>query len=576
MTEIAETPREVQGYFDDYRGGAFEGWAWRPDQPDEPVTVEVFANGFRLGETQATIYRPDLRAAGVGHGRFGFSLPFAMDVDRPDPVAVSVRVKDGPLLGGGERSIGGSEPLGKEETAAFQAFVAAVLGRGGERVADALVDEAKTHFIVYCPTGVQAHAGMLGLPEYSYAFVLKAFAPVLARFGEVHVVDDPARQVDLLYQNYLLREENCLFLSFAPPHRTTLGLRCPTVPVIAWEYPTIPTEVWDEQAAHDWRWVLRQTGRAITLSSLAARAIKAAMGESFPVVAVPAPVWDRRPDLHDLPLRPVQDTAEVAVDGVVLDIPGYDLHLDAATPQPPAAPLEEPMRVVLTGVVFTSVFAPKDGRKNWPDLVTAFLAALSDRPDATLVLKMVGADVDDWWWELYDRVSRAPAFACRVLAIQGFLDDAQYGGLVAASHWVVNASNAEGLCLPLVEFMCAGRPAIAPRHTAMADYVDPLCALVVHSDEQYCGWPHDTRMGMTTTRNQVSWSALRDAYAEAYRLVIAEPEHHLALGRAAAEGMRIFCSDGQAANRLSSFLGLGRLSQAPATASHPSAMSEPA
>ena len=426
--------------------------------------------------------------------------------------------------------------------------------------------EAKTHFIVYCPTGAEARAEILGAAEYSYAFVLKAFAPVLERFGDVHLVDDPASQVDPIYKGHLSRGETSLFLSFAPPHRTTLGLRCPVIPVIAWEFPTIPSEVWDGETRHDWRWVLRQTGRAITLSSLAARAIKAAMGADFPVIAIPAPVWDRSPDLHRLPARAVAASAGLQVEGFVFDSRRIDFGPGMTTPRPPG-PGELPDRVELDGVVVTSVFSPKDGRKNWPDLVTAFLSALGDRQDATLVLKMVGRDPEQWWWELFDRVSRMPSFACRLVVINGFLDDARYADLIAASHWVVNASTAEGLCLPLIEFMCAGRPAIAPRHTAMADYLDAACGLVIHSDEQYCGWPHDTRMGMTTTRHQVSWSALRDAYAEGYRLLKQDPARYSALGQAAAARIQAFCSDTVVADRLSGFLGLGRLSEPPHQAS---------
>ena len=199
----------------------------RPEQPDsEPLCIEVYANGFCLGETQASIYRPDLRVAGVGHGRYGFSLQSTVDLELVDPVQISVRVKGGLPLSGGETVIGGVQPFTEEDLSAFQAFLASVFGRGPR---DPAVEEpqAKAHFIVHCATGVEAHADMLGAAEYSYAFVLKAFLPVLARFGEVHVVEDPANTVDPLHQAWLAQGETSVFLSFAPPHRTTLGLRCP-------------------------------------------------------------------------------------------------------------------------------------------------------------------------------------------------------------------------------------------------------------------------------------------------------------------------------------------------------------
>ena len=557
MTEISS---DVQGCFDGYKKGAFEGWAWRPDRPNEPVMVEIYANGLRIGETEASLFRPDVRAAGKGDGRSGFSLPFEIDLERSEAVRINVRVKDGPSLTGDGAMIGGAEPLSEEDAAAFEAFIAAVLGRTGQRDLDVPEPEPRTHFIVYSPAGSEARADNVGGAEYSYIFVLRAFLPLLQRFGEVHVVDDPARQVDDLFKEHLTRGEPSLFLSFAPPHRTVLGLRCPVIPVIAWEYPTIPFDVWEGERRHDWRWVLRQTGRAITLSHLAAHAIRAAMGPDFPVIAAPAPIWDRRPELHGAPQRAIETVAEIEVDGWVFDSRAVEFSIGMTTPAPPAAN-EAPSRVALGGVVFTSVFAPKDGRKNWQDLVSAFLSAMGARADATLVLKMVGCDPSQWWWEMFDRLSRTPRFACRLIVINGFLDEAGYGELIAASHWVVNASTAEGMCLPLVEFMCAGRPAIAPAHTAMADYFDAGSGLVVHSDEQYCGWPHDTRMGMTTTRHQVSWSALRDAYAEGYRLLKEDPVRHRALGQAAAARMQAFCSDAVVSDLLSGFLGLGRLSE---------------
>ena len=556
---------DLKSQFDGYRGGCFEGWAYRTEHPDDPVIIEVLANGVLVGEAAASEYRPDLRAAGVGHGRFAFSVPFEIDLERREPVHVIVRAQGGPILTGGEVKVGGAPELSAEDAAAFQAFVATVLGRDvataeGPPSLNKPCGPPKVNFILHSPTSAQATAEALGVAEYSYGFVLRAFQPLLERFGKVYVVDDPVAQVDVLYEAHLARGEATLFLSFAPPHRTVLGLRAPTVPVIAWEYATIPDEVWDEERRHDWRWVLRQTGRAITLSRLAAQAVKAAMGAEFPVVAIPAPVWDRLGALHHLPLRPRDRAAELEVDGFIFDSRAASFASGMVTPPPPPEQTL-PSSVSIDGVVFTSVLSPKDGRKNWPDIVTAFLAAMSGTPEATLVLKMIGADPAPWWWELYDRVSRMPAFQCRVVVVNGYMDDARYAALITATDWVVNASVAEGLCLPLVEFMCADRPAISPRHTAMADYIDPSNALIVDSQEEYCGWPHDTRMGMTTVRHRIAWSSLRDSLAQAYRIATADLALHLAMGKAAGYTMQAFCSDAKVAGKLDAFLGLGACAQ---------------
>ena len=516
-----------------------------------------------VAEIEASEWRPDLRAAGIGHGRYGFSVPFETPAGLRKALHILVRVKDGPVLTNGEAEIGGPPPEADRQAPAFQAFVAAVLGQGAEEdtARPTPAKPPRIHFIVYSATGQEPAAGA---PEYSYGFALRAFAPLLAQIGSVQVVSDPVAEVDAIHFEHLERGETSLFLSFAPPHQTVMGLRCPTVPVIAWEFPTIPAVVWDDERRHDWRWVLRQTGRAITLSSLAARAIKASMGVDFPVVAIPPPVWDRLP--YRSPSRPLHQGARLALNGHVVDIRGQIYDVDRAVPPTPSAPLL-PFVLELDGVVFTSVLPSKGAGKTWRDITTAFISALGDAPDATLVLKMSSPDLADWWWDFFDMVLRAPDFACRIVVVQGQLDEEGYAALVRASHWVVNASRAEGLCPYLLEFMCAGRPAVAPGHTAMADYIDPRGALVVASDEESCSWPHDTRNAFTSTFHRVEWPSLRDRLAEAYDITRRDPERYGTLSQGAAELMRTFCSDEVVMDKLDAFLGLSRHQQPGAAAS---------
>jgi len=556
-----EEATEIVGHFDGYRSGKFVGWAWRPQDPNHLVTVEVVADGFVIGEGLASIYRADLRAAGIGNGFHAYEIPADLNVDRGEPVKVVVRAKDGPVLKDGETEIGGAPSEEDQSNPEFKAFVAAVLGQRLPADAVELPEPSPPiHFMVSCGSNRDAaQASASGGNEYSYTFVLQAFLPVLERFGAVHVVSDPTEEVDALHEKYLAGGEVSLFLSFAPPHRTTLGLRCPTIPVIAWEFPTIPTAVWEDDVRHDWRYVLRQTGRAITLSTFAARAVKAAMGADFPAVAIPTPVYDRwvgrRTRVRPMLAAPVS----IEIAGFIVDTSGLTFEVGMAIPPHPE-PSEDTASVMLEGVVFTSVLSPKDGRKNWPDILTAFVMSFRDRPDATLVLKMIGADASFWWWEFHDTLCSLPAFACRVVVLSGFLDDDRYSALLDASSWVVNASRAEGQCLPLLEFMCAGCPAIAPAHTAMIDYIDPSNALILESDEEFCIWPHDPRYERTTTRHRVSWSSLQAAYHEAYMISTRDPDRYRAMAAAAERTMQAFCSDEVVSAKLDSFLGLGRSS----------------
>jgi hypothetical protein len=220
----------------------------------------------------------------------------------------------------------------------------------------------------------------------------------------------------------------------------------------------------------------------------------------------------------------------------------------------PAA--ETASSVTLDGVVFTTILTPKDGRKNLEDMLTAFVDAFQKTDDATLVVKMIGANPSLWWWDFYNLMSRLPVFECRIVVLHGYLTQERYDALIGATSWIVNASLAEGLCLPLMEFMSVGRPAIAPSHTAMADYIHPTNAIIVSAQEEYCSWPQDPRMKFTTTRHRVEWPSVRAAFLEAYSISKMDPIRYRTMAQGAMRSMREFCSDDVVAARLASFLGL--------------------
>jgi hypothetical protein len=200
-----------------------------------------------------------------------------------------------------------------------------------------------------------------------------------------------------------------------------------------------------------------------------------------------------------------------------------------ATPPPSA-----PEQCVVDGVVFTSVFNPEDGRKNWEDLLTAFCWAFRDREDATLVLKMSHHNPATFYGRLMVLWSRLHPFRCRVVALHGYLDDRQFAQLIEASDFVVNSSYCEGQCLPLMEFMRAGVPAIAPDHTAMRDYLDASNAFVVGSSREPTSWPQDPFNACRTFRYRIDWDSLRRAYLEAYECAQHTPVAYRRLSRNAA------------------------------------------
>ena len=186
------------------------------------------------------------------------------------------------------------------------------------------------------------------------------------------------------------------------------------------------------------------------------------------------------------------------------------------------------------GVIYTSVFNPYDGRKNWQDMLSAFCTTFRDTADATLVLKLTHHDISDALNDMLHHLYKNQSFRCRVVLIHGFLADADYERLVEATSFVVNSSFGEGQCLPLMEFMSCGKPAVAPCNTAMADYIDADNAFIVDSTDELTAWPHDPRRAFRTLRYVTNWASLCEAYKASYDVAKNHPARYA--HRAAAPG----------------------------------------
>ncbi|WP_053150572.1 glycosyltransferase [Pseudomonas sp. P97.38] len=519
------------------------------------------------------------------------------------------------------------------------------------------------NFILYSDVNDHSISQSLGRPEYSYYFVLKAYRPVLESLGTVHVVASVA-EVDPLYRALQEAGQECLFLSFSPPHKTPVDLLCPMVCVVAWEFDSIPAEHWDDDLRHDWSRTLARHGRVITLSSHTAAAIRRTLGEDFPVLVLPTPLWERFAAVREqYPSTPVNPGATLQIKGCIIDSHVLGLSADgliapltedqAPLPEPVEVPVVEPaiepppltwrrrafisrhylrevfrvfttksdqgpvwrlkhnllcwyreaardlvpvpvrvsvsrilrgppMPVVVeplpepppvsehpqallpdtsqtvethvSGVVYVSVFNPDDGRKNWHHLITAFCWALRDAEDATLVLKMTQNDLSTYYVELLTLLSQLSPFKCRVVVMHGYLEDEQFARLYGAASFYVNASRCEGLCLPLMEFMSCGRPAIAPDHTAMRDYIDTEVAFVVESSREPTIWPEDSRILYRTLRHRPDWGSLKLAYQQSHAMARSQPQAYQAMAAAANERMRRYCGFAPVRQRLADFL----------------------
>jgi len=466
-------------------------------------------------------------------------------------------------------------------------------------------------FLLYANFDKNNIKDRLGAADYSYFFLLQAFGSVLTDLGQVIELKDVS-EVDAAYKHYAAQGESCVLLSFAPPHKTPLGLSCPTIPVFAWEYPEIPEclgdeESWLDDPRHDWRLPLGVAGQAICLSRHTAEAVQRSMGRSYPIAAIPPPLprvatalaadgdplrdggttlrinaalADSRsmglsadglvhPDtLDETPFYPTDfellpepaqlatpytaPTIATGLEQAATDVP--DTEYSPPAPGSWELPPRINVRVELRGTVYTSVLTPSAGRKNWEDLITAFCWAFRDNEDATLLLKLAGRELPHNHLQLLMMLTKLSPFKCRVIAIYGYLPDQDYAALIKASTYYVNTSLCEGLCLPLVEFLNHGIPAIAPDNTAMADYIRDDIAFVVKS---YPGvptvWPHGDHQINRTSFCQLDWKSLADSFKESYEVANHDAARYRRMSLRASESIQAYCGHEAVKESLGSF-----------------------
>jgi len=215
-------------------------------------------------------------------------------------------------------------------------------------------------------------------------------------------------------------------------------------------------------------------------------------------------------------------------------------------------------------ILYTTILNPNDGRKNWEDIVTAFVYAFRDKPHTTLLVKITNHDLAMFFEDIFTFFMELHPFQCRLVFIHGYLEREAYEQLLLHSHYIVNASRGEGQCLPLMEFMSSGVPAIAPRNTAMADYIDGDNAFLVESSPELTYWPHDPRQVFRTYWHRINWETLRDAYRDSERVYTSQPDRYRQMSAAAIASLEKYCSLDTASRRLGDFVqgldtAIGRL-----------------
>jgi matrixin len=104
-TDLSSTGRTIscggtaalnQGYLDMANCQAIAGWAWDRNQPNTPISVDIFDGTALIATVLANQSRPDLLAAGIGNGVHGYSFATPASLKNGQPHSIVVRFSGSP------------------------------------------------------------------------------------------------------------------------------------------------------------------------------------------------------------------------------------------------------------------------------------------------------------------------------------------------------------------------------------------------------------------------------------------------------------------------------------------------
>jgi hypothetical protein len=167
----------------------------------------------------------------------------------------------------------------------------------------------------------------IGREAYSYHFVYKAFAPLLARWGNTAEVTQAESRLD--YALWQARQQNLdpIHLSFLPLHLMYLTQRAPNVAFPFWEFPDLPNRNFSHNPRNNWLHIADHLSLILTASTFTRDAFVRA-GVQTPIHVVPVPI----PSAYfDVPSWDPQQRT-------VIDCPSYVFPLPDPEATPPANP----------------------------------------------------------------------------------------------------------------------------------------------------------------------------------------------------------------------------------------------
>jgi hypothetical protein len=199
-------------------------------------------------------------------------------------------------------------------------------------------------------------------------------------------------------------------------------------------------------------------------------------------------------------------------------------------------PCAQGSHLELSQIVYTAITNPADSRDNWRDIVSAYVYVFAEQPDVTLVMVLDmpvarRAELLNRIYEFYLRQVRG--LSCKLALVLGPLNHQQKQQLVLGTTYFVSAARAKGIYPALGQFLAAGRPALAPCHSGLADSFGPDAGLVIASHPEYARIPGDPERRLVTTRHRIVWQSLVEHFRQSHAWARQNsPDYHIMSARA--------------------------------------------
>lgn len=396
----------------------------------------------------------------------------------------------------------------------------------------------------------------------AYRRLARAFDPLLRRWGRVVEVDRPESRLD--YALWRAEREGSAgrHLAFLPLDRLYLTSRAPNLAYSLWDLSDLPAYDLGDNPRNNWTRIADR----LDLLLVPGRASRDAFGRAgvqTPVRVVPMPV---SVEYFELPSFEVDQRTVLTCSGLELrqdESPGYSGDPWTARPRDSASRLAglyrglvkpllpvsvhrtfvraaraagtvraaqceasawapRVLQLELGGAVYVAEIDPCDPRHCWQDLLSAYLLALGDRADATLVLRLdsppeaakAGLERVVAYYQALGLDHR-----CRMVLVTSPLSEPEQVQLARAAAYVVDASRTAATALSSRRFLAAGRPAIAPRHATLGDYEPEHLGFVVDAHPEPTFQPLDPARCYVTTWQRLVWQSLHDELRASYQLL---------------------------------------------------------